>query len=122
MARKLKRGIKRESRLCAEGAEALCCPGGGPDIFLQPFFKVILDETRRELIRFIGGNPGLTAGEIARAFKQNRSTISHHLSVMTTHGFLAVLKQGRNRRYRVNRDYIVKTLEEVTESIRTCCQ
>ena len=98
-----------------------CCPSSGPDIFLQPFFKVILDETRRNLIRFIGKNPGQTAGEIAAAFALDRSTISHHLSVMTTHGFLLVSKDGRQRRYQVDRDYIVKTLEGITESIRTCC-
>ena len=102
-------------------SKAPCCGGIRPDIFLQPFFKVILDETRRNLVRFIGQNPGLTAGEIALVCAQDRSTISHHLSVMTTHGFVIVEKQGRNRRYRCNRDYIVKTLEEITESIRNCC-
>lgn len=101
---------------------APCCAGSPAEIFLQRFFQVILDGTRRELIRFVGRNPGLTAGEIAEAFPQDRSTISHHLSVMATHGFLSVTRQGRNRRFRVNRDYIVKTLEQITHSIRTCCQ
>jgi DNA-binding transcriptional ArsR family regulator len=100
---------------------AACCSGGPQDIFLQPFFKIILDETRRELIRWIGGRPGVTAGEVGAAFRQDRSTISHHLSLMAGAGFLTVTREGRNRRYRVNRDYIVKTLEEITESIRNCC-
>jgi DNA-binding transcriptional ArsR family regulator len=99
---------------------ATCCDQT-PDVFLQPFFKIILDETRRRLVRFIGLNPGLSAGEIAGAFAQDRSTISHHLSIMVTHGFLVMSREGRNRRYRVNREYIVKTLEAITESIRNCC-
>jgi len=114
----MKKPIRKRS---LSPAPAVCCPGRGPDLFLQPFFKTILEETRRNLIRFIGLNPGLTAGEIAAAFAQDRSTISHHLSVMTTHGFLIAAKQGRHRRFRVNRDYIVQTLEEITESIRNCC-
>lgn len=119
--------MKKPTRKSGAGApprtaRGSCCAGPGADIFLQPFFKVILDETRRRLIRFIGLNAGRTAGEIAAAFAQDRSTISHHLSVMTAHGFLTASKQGRNRRYRVNRDYIVKTLEQITDSIRTCCR
>jgi DNA-binding transcriptional ArsR family regulator len=115
---------RKKSRVVSHPATAAgaCCSGPGPDVFLQPFFKVILDETRRHLIRFIGLNAGKTAGEIAAAFSLDRSTISHHLSVMTAHGFLTASKAGRNRRYRVNREYIVKTLEQITESIRTCCR
>ena len=103
-------------------APGACCADAGLDFCGQPFFKVLLDETRRELINFVGWHPALTAGEIAAAFKQDRSTISHHLSVMTTHGFLKVMKEGRNRRYRVDRDYVVKTLERLTESVRNCCR
>jgi len=111
-----------KSRLAKKLLAGSCCRGPAPDVFLQPFFKVILDETRRDLIRFVGQYPGLTAGEIASVFAQDRSTISHHLSVMTTHGFLSVTRQGRNRRYHMNRDYIVKTLEQITDSMRNCCK
>lgn len=114
--------MNQRRRRPSSPGRTVCCPGQGQDFFLQPFFKTILDETRRDLIRFIGSNPGLTAGEIAAAFAQERSTISHHLSVMTTHGFLAVTREGRHRRYRVNRDYLIRTLEEITESMRNCCK
>ena len=119
----MKKPMKKNRAVSQSQTEAgSCCSGPGAEIFLQPFFKVILDETRRDLIRFVGLNAGQTAGEIAAAFSLDRSTISHHLSVMTTHGFLTASKQGRNRRYRVNREYIVQTLEQITQSIRTCCR
>ena len=114
--------IKPDPKKLAAITAQPCCAKRSPNVLLNPFFKVILDETRRELMQFIGSYPNLTAGEIAKVFAQDRSTISHHLSVMTTCGFLTMAKDGRRRRYRMNRDYIIKTLESITESLRNCCK
>jgi DNA-binding transcriptional ArsR family regulator len=59
-------------------------------------------------------------GDIAEQFDLDRTTISHHLTMLRDSNLLSVAKKGKERYYTVNSDYIINSLEKVVEIYKSC--
>jgi DNA-binding transcriptional ArsR family regulator len=91
-------------------------------LFHGNFFKCLNDETRQKIILLVGqyGEDGVRVGEIAEQFELDRTTISHHLTMLRDSSLVSVTRKGKERYYSVNIDYIIGALEEVVEIFRSC--
>ncbi len=93
-------------------------------LFRTNFFKCLNDETRQKIILLSGlcGEQGMRVADIAGHFDLDRSTVSHHLTMLRDSNLLSVEKRGKERYYSVNLDYIIGVLEEVTSIFQACCR
>ena len=93
------------------------------ELFRTNFFKCLNDGTRQKIILLVGqaGEEGMPAGDIAKQFDLDRTTVSHHLTMLRQGNLLSAEKRGKERYYSVNTDYIVDALEEAAEIIKSCC-
>ena len=92
------------------------------DLFRSNFFKCLNDETRQKIILLVGqyGENGVRVGDIAQQFELDRTTISHHLSMLRAGNLVSVTRKGKERFYSVNTDYIITALEKVVEIFKSC--
>ena len=56
--------------------------------------KALADRTRLGILRTIASRGCVCCGDVARAFDVTQATVSHHLKVLTTAGFLERSKRG----------------------------
>jgi len=63
--------------------------------------KAIADPTRREILR-LASSREMPAGEISRAFKMSRPSVSRHLSVLLKAGLIELRPEGTARYYKTN--------------------
>src|SRR2546423_15564649 len=77
------------------------------------------DPMRQDLVQILA-RAELNVGDIADRVTLSRPTVSHHLNILRRSGLVRVRKQGREMYYRLNKDRIVRTLEQLVESL-TCC-
>lgn len=94
------------------------------NLFRTNFFKCLHDETRQKIILLAGqtGDEGMRVADIAEHFDLDRTTISHHLSMLRDNNLLKLTKHGKERYYSVNVDYLIGALEEVVKILKTCCK
>jgi len=63
----------------------------------------LLEQASREaILAHVRLNPACTATDVARALAMDRSTVRHHLRVLSQHGFLRARSEGRSTYYLVN--------------------
>lgn len=62
--------------------------------------RALADPTRQEILRLLAGGE-VRAGDIAKAFRSRRPTISKHLRVLRDVGLIEARASGRERYYRV---------------------
>lgn len=60
-------------------------------------------------------------GSIAECCPVDLSVISRHLSVLRKAGLVSAERMGKEVRYALNRDFIVKFLRSLADSIEDCC-
>ncbi|MBI5116308.1 winged helix-turn-helix transcriptional regulator [Candidatus Poribacteria bacterium] len=94
------------------------------NLFRSNFFKCLNDETRQEIILVISqdGNQGMRVSDIATHFDLDRTTISHHLTMLRDNNLLMLTKRGKERYYSVNTDYVIGTLESTVDILKACCK
>lgn len=86
------------------------------------FFKALCDPTRlRILASLIAAGEPRTVGEIAEPFPVDVSVVSRHLAVLRDQGILTARKHGKEVRYAVNSEFLVKMLQEFAAMVEQCC-
>jgi len=62
--------------------------------------RALADPTRQRILLLLGADE-MRAGDVARAFRSARPTISKHLRVLRDAGLVEARAQGRERLYRI---------------------
>jgi ArsR family transcriptional regulator len=93
-------------------------------LFRGNFFKCLNDDTRQKIILLVGqtGEDGMRVTDIVGHFDLDRTTISHHLAMLRDNNLLILTKRGKERYYSVNVDYVIGTIEEVANILKSCCR
>lgn len=77
-------------------------------------FKVLSDETRVKIIKLLNSTPSY-GYELAQSLKLSNSTISHHLSQLTSFGFIHATKEENKNYYQVNKELIQSVMDQMTQ-------
>ena len=83
---------------------------------MQRAFEALSSAVRRNILAGLA-DAELNAGEIAARFAMSKPSISQHLSVLTSAGFVTREKRGKHVFYRQLRDNILDTLNSCAEEI-----
>lgn len=62
-------------------------------------FAALADPTRREVVRSLAAQPGLTASHLAGDLPMTRQAVSKHLSALAGAGLVQARREGRETRY-----------------------
>jgi ArsR family transcriptional regulator, cadmium/lead-responsive transcriptional repressor len=62
-------------------------------------FAALADPTRREVIRSLAAEPGLTASRLAGDLPVTRQAVSKHLAALSGAGLVEARREGRETRY-----------------------
>jgi ArsR family transcriptional regulator, cadmium/lead-responsive transcriptional repressor len=62
-------------------------------------FAALADPTRREVVRSLAGQPGLTASRLAGELPMTRQAVSKHLAALSGAGLVQARREGRETRY-----------------------
>jgi DNA-binding transcriptional ArsR family regulator len=74
---------------------------------LEAVFGALANEHRRHILVTLHARGGaMTAGELARRFSHTWSTTTRHLQRLERAGLVRVEKQGRERRYTLDRGHL----------------
>lgn len=88
------------------------------EVLDSALFKTLSEPVRCQILRVLVMDGPLDVGSIAAHFKQDRSVISRHLSMMADAGVLCSEKQSRSQIYRANGQGFLEKLEQMTETVR----
>lgn len=78
---------------------------------LDAVFGALAHITRRHILQVLHARAGsMTAGELASRFSHSWPTTTRHLGVLVQAGLIAVHREGRERRYVLNRDRLTAVL------------
>jgi DNA-binding transcriptional ArsR family regulator len=87
----------------------------------RDFLKALASETRQEVMLLFAGGAELTVGEVAERAGIGQSTASEQLALLRDAGLLRATRDGKQVRYRADRDGIVGQLDEFQRYLRACC-
>ena len=77
-------------------------------------FKVLGEETRFEIVRFLSHKNERTCAELSEKFPHlSQPTLSHHFKVLADAGIIDVTKEGTAHTYRLNAELLKKAGIEV---------
>jgi DNA-binding transcriptional ArsR family regulator len=78
---------------------------------IETVFHALSHATRRHVLQVLAARNGsLTAGELAARFSHSWPTTTRHLKVLVDAGLISVATAGRERHYRLERQYLGDTL------------
>jgi len=66
---------------------------------LNEVFGALADPTRREVMRSLAAQPGLTASALAGDLPMSRQAVSKHLYALSDAGLVTARREGRETRY-----------------------
>ena len=66
---------------------------------LNDVFGALADPTRREVLRSLAEQPGLTASRLAGELPMTRQAVSKHLHALSGAGLVQARREGRETRY-----------------------
>jgi DNA-binding transcriptional ArsR family regulator len=66
---------------------------------LDDVFGALADPTRREVLRSLALEPGLTASRLAGDLPMTRQAVSKHLTALSGAGLVQARREGRETRY-----------------------
>jgi ArsR family transcriptional regulator, cadmium/lead-responsive transcriptional repressor len=66
---------------------------------LNDVFGALADPTRREVMRSLAEQPGLTASRLAGDLPMTRQAVSKHLAALSGAGLVEARREGRETRY-----------------------
>ena len=70
-----------------------------PGLSLNDVFGALADPTRREVLRSLAEEPGLTASRLAGDLPMTRQAVSKHLNALSGAGLVTARREGRETRY-----------------------
>ena len=66
---------------------------------LNEVFGALADPTRREVLRSLAEQPGLTASRLAGDLPMTRQAVAKHLNALSGAGLVTARREGRETRY-----------------------
>jgi ArsR family transcriptional regulator, cadmium/lead-responsive transcriptional repressor len=89
-------------------------PGLEPDHDVGAVFAALADPTRREVVRSLAAQPGLTASHLAGELPMTRQAVSKHLSALSGAGLVQARREGRETRYTLTPAPLADAIEWMT--------
>jgi DNA-binding transcriptional ArsR family regulator len=74
-------------------------PGLAGDDHVDAVFAALADPTRREVLRSLAEQPGLTASRLAGDLPVTRQAVAKHLAALSGAGLVEAHREGRETRY-----------------------
>jgi DNA-binding transcriptional ArsR family regulator len=82
---------------------------------LNEVFGALADPTRREVLRSLAEQPGLTASRLAGELPMTRQAVSKHLHALSGAGLVTARREGRETRYTITPAPLADAMEWMTE-------
>jgi DNA-binding transcriptional ArsR family regulator len=70
-----------------------------PGVDVGAVFSALADPTRREVVRSLAAQPGLTASSLAGELPMTRQAVAKHLNALSGAGLVQSRREGRETRY-----------------------
>ena len=77
-------------------------------------FSALADPTRREVVRSLAAQPGLTASHLAGELPMTRQAVSKHLNALSGAGLVQARREGRETRYTLTPAPLAEAIEWMT--------
>ena len=78
-------------------------------------FAALADPTRREVVRSLSRQPGLTASHLAGELPMTRQAVAKHLSALSGAGLVQARREGRETRYTLTPAPLAGAIEWMTD-------
>ena len=78
---------------------------------LNDVFGALADPTRREVLRSLAEQPGLTASRLAGELPMTRQAVSKHLNALSGAGLVTARREGRETRYTITPAPLAEAME-----------
>jgi DNA-binding transcriptional ArsR family regulator len=82
---------------------------------LDEIFGALADPTRREVLRSLAVEPGLTASRLAGELPMSRQAVSKHLTALSGAGLVQARREGRETRYTLTPAPLAGAMEWMSE-------
>jgi len=85
-----------------------------PGVDVGAVFSALADPTRREVVRSLAAQPGLTASYLAGELPMTRQAVSKHLHALSGAGLVQAHREGRETRYTLTPVPLAEAIEWMT--------
>ena len=86
-----------------------------PGVDVGAVFSALADPTRREVVRSLADQPGLTASHLAGELPMTRQAVAKHLHARSGAGLVSARREGRETRYTLTPAPLAEAIEWMTE-------
>jgi ArsR family transcriptional regulator, cadmium/lead-responsive transcriptional repressor len=81
---------------------------------LNEVFGALADPTRREVLRSLAEEPGLTASRLAGGLPMTRQAVAKHLNALSGAGLVQAQREGRETRYTLTPAPLAEAIDWMT--------
>jgi DNA-binding transcriptional ArsR family regulator len=81
---------------------------------LSEVFGALADPTRREVLRSLAEEPGLTASRLAGDLPMTRQAVAKHLTALSSAGLVTARREGRETRYSLTPAPLAEAIDWMT--------
>jgi DNA-binding transcriptional ArsR family regulator len=85
-----------------------------PGVDVGAVFSALADPTRREVVRSLAAQPGLTASHLAGELPMTRQAVAKHLNALSGAGLVQSRREGRETRYTLTPAPLAEAIEWMT--------
>ena len=85
-----------------------------PGVDVGAVFSALADPTRREVVRSLAAQPGLTASHLAGELPMTRQAVAKHLGALERAGLVTPRREGRETRYTLTPAPLAEAIEWMT--------
>jgi len=85
-----------------------------PRVDVGAVFSALADPTRREVVRSLAAEPGLTASHLAGELPITRQAVAKHLNALSGAGLVTARREGRETRYTLTPAPLAEAIEWMT--------
>jgi len=85
---------------------------------ISKVYAALGDEHRQRILLTFEPGERLNIGEIVAVSTLGRTAVSHHLRILSEAGVLESCKEGKERYYWINKDFLVDAMQTVVQYIR----
>jgi DNA-binding transcriptional ArsR family regulator len=85
-----------------------------PGVDVGAVFSALADPTRREVVRSLATQPGLTASHLAGELPMTRQAVAKHLNALSGAGLVHARREGRETRYTLTPAPLAEAIEWMT--------
>ena len=86
-----------------------------PGVDVGAVFSALADPTRREVVRSLAAQPGLTASHLAGELPITRQAVAKHLNALSGAGLVQARREGRETRYTLTPAPLAEAIEWMSE-------